>query len=102
MSVAVSYICKVNLTILQEYLMGQGTTISVYEFMKKFPNEKSARLYLEKKRWIGNPVCPECGSTENQHKQKRYGKHGYYFCYHCKMTYSVRTGTIFERSHVLL
>ena len=54
-------------------------TISVYEFMKKFPNEESARLYLEKKRWNGNPVCPECGSTENQHKQKRYDKHGFYF-----------------------
>jgi len=30
------YICKVNLIILEKYLMGKSTTISVYEFMKKF------------------------------------------------------------------
>ena len=59
LSVTVLYICKVNLIILQGYLIGKGTTISVYEFMKKFPNEESTRLYLEEKGWKGNPVCPE-------------------------------------------
>jgi len=39
--------------------MSKGTTILVYEFMKKFPNEVSARLYLEEKRWKSNPICLE-------------------------------------------
>ena len=77
-------------------------TISAYELMKRFPNEASAILYLEKKRWNGTPFCPGCGCVENQHKQYRDGKSGYYRCHHCKLVYTVRTGTIFARSHVPL
>ena len=77
-------------------------TISAYEIMKKFPDEETARIYLERKRWGDTPVCPECGKSENQYKQMRKGKAGYYLCYHCKLVYTVRTGTIFERSHVPL
>jgi transposase-like protein len=77
-------------------------TISAYELMKHFPDEPSAILYLEQKRWNGTPSCPDCGCVENQHKQTRDGKSGYYRCYHCKLVYTVRTGTIFERSHISL
>ena len=76
------------------------TTISFFEFRDKFPNSESARLYLEEKRWDDKPVCPHCGCIDRQYKQSRSGKEGYYFCFHCKLTYTVRTGTIFERSHV--
>lgn len=70
--------------------------------MKKFPNEESARIYLEERRWNGKPVCPQCGKSGNQYKQIRNGQRGYYRCYHCELVYTVRTGTIFERSHVPL
>ena len=49
-------------------------TISIYEFMKKFPNSESVRLYLEQKRWNGKPVCADCGCTDKQYKQKRRNK----------------------------
>lgn len=77
-------------------------TISAYELMKRFPDEESARIYLEERRWKSNPVCPKCGCIENQYKQTREGKAGYYRCHHCKSVYTVRTGTLFERSHVPL
>jgi transposase-like protein len=77
-------------------------TISVYDFMKKFPDADSARLYLEKLRWNGKPTCPKCGGIDRQYKQKRKGVEGYFLCYHCKLVYTVRTGTIFERSKVPL
>lgn len=77
-------------------------TISAYELIKRFPDEDSARIYLEQKRWNGNPTCPKCGCIDNQYKQTRNGKAGYYRCYHCNSVYTVRTGTIFERSHVPL
>ena len=32
--------------------------------MKKFPDEDSVKIYLEQKRWNGNPICPHCGSRE--------------------------------------
>ena len=77
-------------------------TVSAYELIKRFPDGESARLFLEEKRWNGSPHCPRCACSENQYKQKRKGKAGYYLCYHCKLVYTVRTGTIFERSHVPL
>jgi len=77
-------------------------TISAYELMGKFPNEEAARLHIEQKRWGTQSVCAYCGCTDNQYKTTRDGKAGYYNCYHCKKVYTVRTGTIFERSHVPL
>jgi transposase-like protein len=70
--------------------------------MQNFPDEESARIYIELKRWSGNPVCPKCGAVKQQYKQRRDGKEGYYLCFDCKLVYTVRTGTIFERSHVPL
>jgi transposase-like protein len=77
-------------------------TISTYEFFKIFPDENAARKHLEQKLWNGDPVCPHCGCVDKQYKQTRDGKEGYYRCKHCVAVYTVRTGTIFERSHVPL
>jgi len=76
-----------------------GVTVSIYQFLKKFPTEASARAYLEQQRWQGHPVCPRCGSMERIQKRK---VDGYYRCLSCKVDFTVRTGTIFERSHVPL
>ena len=46
-------------------------------------------------------ACPCCGGTERINA--RTGKRaGYYRCGHCKEEFTVRTGTIFGRSHVSL
>lgn len=74
-------------------------TISTYEFLKHFPDEKTARKHLEKCRWHGCPVCPHCGSVGRIQTRKL---EGYYRCLACKTDFTVRTGTIFERSHVPL
>ena len=79
--------------------MKKEFAISTYEFMWSFPNERSARLYLEKKRWHGKPICPYCGSKERIQTRKQ---EGYFRCLSCKKDFTVRTGTIFERSHVSL
>ncbi|MCL2178090.1 MAG: IS1595 family transposase [Cystobacterineae bacterium] len=77
-------------------------TVSTYEFLKRFPNEEVARKHIEQKRWNGEPTCPHCGGVDKQYKKRRDGKEGYFFCNHCGAVYTVRTGTIFERSHVPL
>lgn len=74
-------------------------TISTYEFLKRFPDEKAARKHLECRRWNGLPVCPHCGAAERIQTRKL---EGYYRCLSCKVDFTVRTGTIFERSHVPL
>jgi len=79
--------------------MNDRVAISDYELMKRFPDAESARLYLEKRRWNGNPVCPYCGSKVRIQMRK---VRGYFRCLSCQKDFTVRTGTIFERSHVPL
>jgi transposase-like protein len=74
-------------------------TISTYEFLKRFPNAEAARLYLEARRWPKGTICPVCGCVERIQKRKLTG---YFRCLNCKIDFTVRTGTIFERSHVPL
>lgn len=74
-------------------------TISAYEFLKKFPDERTARAYIEQRRWHGQPVCPHCGEVARVQVRK---VDGYFRCLACKVDFTVRTGTVFERSHVPL
>ena len=77
------------------------TTISTFEFLDMIPDAEAARLYLEDRRWQGSPSCPLCGAFEKI--TARTGKRiGYYRCHDCAGEFTVRTGTIFERSHVPL
>jgi len=77
-------------------------TISAFQMMQHFPDEDTARAYLELRRWNGTPTCPKCGAAERQYSAKRSGTKGYLECGSCRNVYTVRTGTIFERSHVPL
>jgi len=74
-------------------------TISHYEFLQRFPDETAARNYLEAKRWGGTVACPHCGSLDRIQVRKVVG---YFRCLACKEDFTVRTGTIFERSHIPL
>ena len=63
-----------------------------------FPDAESARTYLEARRWPEGPRCPVCGLLDRITVRKA----GFYRCNQCKEDFTVRTGTIFERSHVPL
>lgn len=78
--------------------MNDGLTISTLELFKLFPDQEAARIYLEGRLWPQGVRCPVCGLGE------RIGvrKGGYYRCNQCLEDFTVRTGTIFERSHVPL
>jgi len=75
------------------------STISAYAFFKKFPDEAVAREHMEKRRWNGKPVCPYCVATERIQVRTLAG---YFRCLACKKDFTVRTGTVMERSHVPL
>jgi transposase-like protein len=75
------------------------TTISLYEFLKLFPDERAARLHIESVRWKGEPTCPKCHAKTRIQTRK---VEGYFRCLACKLDFTVRTGTIFERSHIPL
>ena len=81
--------------------MNDNLTISTFQLFEKYPDAESARLYFEERRWRGYVVCPHCGCDE--HISARKGSRaGYYRCGDCKEEFTVRTKTIFERSHVPL
>lgn len=78
--------------------MNDKITVSTFQLFQMFPNQESARRYLEGRLWPNGVRCPHCGLTE--HVTVR--KNGYYRCNQCHEDFTVRTGTIFERSHVPL
>jgi transposase-like protein len=73
-------------------------TISTFELFAMFPDQESARQYLEGRLWPQGPRCPVCGLGDRITARKA----GYYRCNQCKEDFTVRTGTILERSHVPL
>lgn len=73
-------------------------TVSTFELFEMIPDAETARAYLEGRLWPDGPRCPVCGLGERI--TARAG--GFYRCNQCKEDFTVRTGTIFERSHVPL
>ena len=63
------------------------------------PRRESARMYLESRLWPMASFCPECKSGERVGRQP---KGGFYRCNACSLDFTIRTGTIFERSHIPL
>jgi transposase-like protein len=68
-----------------------------------FTNEEKARKFLEASRWPSGAICPECGQQETVKPLggKSMGP-GWYFCSDCREKFTVRVGTLYERSHIAL
>lgn len=78
--------------------MNDKVTISLMEMFRQFPDQESARVYLERRLWANGVKCRTCGGGDRITARKG----GFYRCNACKVDFTVRTGTIFERSHVPL
>jgi transposase-like protein len=74
------------------------STISTFKLFETFPDAESARLYFESKLWPDGVKCPDCKSGERIAVRKG----GFYRCNACRLDFTVRTGTIMERSHIPL
>ena len=74
------------------------STISTFQLFETFPDEESARVYLEGRLWPNGPVCPTCKAGDRLTPRRA----GFYRCNACQLDFTIRTGTIFERSHVPL
>lgn len=79
--------------------MNDHITISTFELFKMFPDEETARLYLESRLWPNGVRCPVC-TVGADRITTRAG--GYYRCNSCAEDFTVRTGTVMERSHIPL
>src|ERR1700694_1201339 len=74
------------------------STISTFQLFAMFPDQESARRHIEAQRWPQCTVCPTCGIKDRVTARKN----GFYRCNQCREDFTVRTGTIFERSHIPL
>jgi transposase-like protein len=68
-----------------------------------FTDEDKAREFLEASRWPDGPVCPFCGQLDTVAKLggSSMGP-GWYYCSDCQDKFTVRVGTLYERSHIPL
>ena len=73
--------------------------LSAYELMQKFPDEQSAIDYLAGILWADGIKCPYCESRNNTPRKSIPNFHR---CNDCRQDFSIRVGTIFERSHIPL
>jgi transposase-like protein len=74
------------------------STISTFELFRLIPDAEAARVYLEARLWPNGATCPNCSGQDRITTRKG----GFYRCNKCKLDFTIRTGTIFERSHVPL
>ena len=73
--------------------------ISLLDLTKMFSTEDKARKWFETRIWGDERRCPRCGSTRTHVAGHN---HQPYRCSDCRSYFSVKTGTLMERSHVPL
>jgi transposase-like protein len=78
--------------------MNDKVTISTFQLFALFPDSETARKYLEGRLWPNGVKCPVCANMDNITTRKA----GFYRCNDCAEDFTVRTGTVMERSHVPL
>jgi transposase-like protein len=68
-----------------------------------FSDEEKARAYLEAQRWPDGVTCPFCGGLDEVKplNSEAHGP-GWYHCNDCRKLFTVRVGSVMERSHIPL
>src|SRR5665213_542659 len=67
-----------------------------------FQDETKAREWLEAQRWADGVICPFCGQVGAAKALPATGAlgAGWWHCGDCRKKFTVRVGTLYERSHV--
>jgi transposase-like protein len=66
-----------------------------------FHDEAKAEAHIAASRWGGEPSCPHCGSLRVRRMEGKT-QAGYFLCNDCRDKFTVRTGSVMERSHIPL
>ncbi|MCY4444889.1 MAG: IS1595 family transposase [Rhodobacteraceae bacterium] len=74
--------------------------LTLFDLQKMFPTDHEAKKWIENIRWVDGLKCPHCQGTNIQtivtHKTMDYR------CRSCRNWFSVRTGTIMQKSKLPL
>ena len=85
-----------------------GKDLTLMSVMARFSTEEAAIRYFEAVRWPKGLYCPHCSNadakrhysiTANRAKKIRPGLHK---CAECRLSFTVRLGTVMEDSHIPL
>ena len=74
--------------------------MTILDLMQRFPTEDAARNWFEQQIWPNGRYCPHCGSTETFENPASESRP--YRCKACGQHFSVRLGTVMERSKISL
>ena len=74
--------------------------ISLFDLMRRFPDEQSAIDWFESILWAKERTCPKCGSNDTYETVNDNGMP--YRCRSCQRYFSVKTGTVLQYSKVPL
>ena len=74
--------------------------MTILDLMRRFPTEDAAREWFEQQIWPNGRYCPHCGSTETFENPASESRP--YRCKACGQHFSVRLGTVMERSKISL
>lgn len=77
----------------------ERTGITLIQLSEMFPDEDSARRWFEDRFWGDKRECPRCGSDQTVESKHPKMSH---WCSEGRHYFSVRTGTVLERSKVPL
>ena len=67
----------------------------------QYHDEAEAYKFVEARLWPNGPVCYHCGEKKRTSAmQGKSTRIGLYKCYACRKPFTVKMGTIFEKSHV--
>ena len=69
--------------------------VSIMQMAELFPTDDAARKWFEAKIWPNGRHCPRCGSERTCESKHEYMP---YLCSDCRSYFSVKTGTVMERS----
>jgi len=68
-----------------------------------FNDEGAAYAFVESHLWPDGPVCPHCGVIGTAGRlQGKSNRPGLWKCYACRKPFTVKIGTIFEKSHIAM
>ena len=73
--------------------------ITMVQLCDMFPTEESARQWFEARVWPDGRHCPHCGSVRTHDAGHT---HMPYRCSDCRGYFSVKTGTVMQKSHIPL
>ncbi len=67
-----------------------------------YNDETAARKHLEAIRWADGVSCPFCGGLDKVSELGGKAADGWYHCGDCRKKFTVRVGSVYERSHIPL